>query len=193
LVGRSSLSIDSADRLILAVGNLYRVKGHDVLVDAAKILVEDESLPPWRIAIAGRGEEEELLTERIVQQGLSERIQLLGLRNDIPDLLAASDAWVMPSRSEGLPMALLEAMLAGLPIIATDVGGICGAIVRGRSGWIVPPEDPPALAAALAEMLRDATWAARMGVAGKATAEANYGASSMVNAYLNTYREAVGG
>lgn len=184
---RVSLALTPEERLLLAVGNLYKVKGHDVLIHAAADLAQRGGLPPWRIAIAGRGVEEATLREMIRAAGLGGRVILLGLRNDIPDLLAAADGWVMPSLSEGLPMALLEAMLAGLPTICSAVGGIPALVIPGKTGFLVPPSDPVALSSALAALLADANGAADLGANARRVAESAYSVTSMVERYLALY------
>ena len=87
--------------------------------------------------------------------GLAGRVHFLGQRRDIPDLLAALDIFVLPSHSEGVSLALLEAMAAGLPVIATAVGGLPEVVTDGENGLLIPPKDPEALAAALARLLAD--------------------------------------
>lgn len=184
---RAALGLPDDDRLILAVGNLYPVKGHRVLVEAAAVLATLEGLPAWRIAIAGRGAEDEPLRRQIRELKLENRVLLLGLRSDIGDLLAAADAWVMPSLSEGLPMALLEAMFAGLPIIASHVGGIPSVIQEAITGMLVTPGDHAALAERLAHVLRDPVFAAGLGERARETARAGYSVSRMADRYVDRY------
>ncbi len=184
---RAALTLATDERFLLAVGNLYKVKGHAVLIDAAKRLLRDDSLPRWRIAIAGRGEEESALRSMIASAGLDDRIMLLGLRDDIPDLLAAADGWIMPSLSEGLPMALLEAMLAGLPTVCSAVGGIPALVIPSETGFLVPPNDPAALAIALGQLLSDATVGRALGEQARALAESKYSVETMVQRYLELY------
>ncbi|MCO4100703.1 MAG: glycosyltransferase family 4 protein [Gemmatimonas sp.] len=187
--GRLSLGIGSSTKLLLAVGNLYAVKGHASLVAAAKLLAQRQDLPPWTIAIAGRGDEEQSLRSQIAAADLTSRVQLLGLRSDIPDLLAAADAWVMPSLSEGLPMALLEAMMAGCPTLCTSVGGIPDLIESGVSGWLVKPNEPEALAKAMATILSNADTAAQVGERGRSLAVGRYGVELMIDRYLALYEK----
>jgi glycosyltransferase involved in cell wall biosynthesis len=187
---RQKLELSSGTRLLIAVGNLYKVKGHSVLIEALRLLNQNYDVPPWQLGIAGRGEEHERLFAQIHEASLAQRIHLLGLRNDIPDLLAAADGWIMPSLSEGLPMALLEAMAAGLPIIASSVGGIPDIIRPNESGWLVPPNDPIRLAEALAEMLLHPERAARFGQHAKTIASHSYGQEQLISKHLEIYRAA---
>jgi glycosyltransferase involved in cell wall biosynthesis len=189
-VGRASLALHPNEKLLLAVGNLYTVKGHHTLVAAAERLRNDPSLPPWRIAIAGRGDEEAALRRQIHEAGLDDRVQLLGLRSDIPDLLAAADGWVMPSLSEGLPMALLEALMAGVPTVCSAVGGIPALIESGVSGWLVEPNDPADLCQALSVLLQNPTLAREVAARGQSMAVSAYGVDRMIDRYVTLYRDA---
>jgi glycosyltransferase involved in cell wall biosynthesis len=105
---------------------------------------------------------------------------LLGDRADVREVLAALDVFVLPSRTEGMSNALLEAMAMALPVVATAVGGTPEVIADGRSGLLVPPDDASALAAAIARVLADADLARRLGAAARQTVEERYGARSMV-------------
>jgi glycosyltransferase involved in cell wall biosynthesis len=190
---RNELELGINERLILAVGNLYPVKGHRVLVEAAGLLAAMDDLPSWRIAIAGRGDEEAPLKARIADLRLDSRLQLLGLRSDIGDLLAAADLWVMPSLSEGLPMALLEAMFAGLPVIASNVGGIPAVIEDSVNGALVPPSNPIALVARLADFLRAPVAAKELGERARMKAQQEYSVRRMAERYVALYSNAIAG
>jgi glycosyltransferase involved in cell wall biosynthesis len=179
---RRSLGIPVDAPLLLAVGNLYPVKDHATLLRAAA------TLPGVSVAIAGRGEEEEKLRALAAELGLGARLHLLGLRDDVADLHRAADLFVQPSRSEGLPLAILEAMGAGLPVVATRVGGIHEAVIDGRTGRLVPPADPAALAAALRELLDAPERRAAFGRAGAARAEQEFCLRAMTDAYRALYR-----
>lgn len=184
---RDELRLGADEPLVLAVGNLYPVKGHRVLLDALGILAEREPQRRWRMAIAGRGEEEGNLREQAARLGIADRLHLLGQRSDIADLLAAADLWTMPSLSEGLPLALLEAMMAGLPIVSSAVGGIPEVVRDGKEALLVPSEDPAALAGAIARLLDDAALRATLGRAAKAVAERSYHVDAMTDGYEGLY------
>lgn len=150
---RSSLGCSTDDFLICAIGNLYPVKGHCHLIRAmAKIVPE---YPNLRLVIAGRGGEQNALEQLISELYLQEHVHLLGFRDDVKDILLASDLFVMPSLSEGLPLALLEAMAAKRPVVVTDVGGMPQVIKNGVMGIVVPPSDEDGLAEAIVCMLDD--------------------------------------
>jgi glycosyltransferase involved in cell wall biosynthesis len=185
---RAALGLAPEERFILAVGNLYPVKGHRVLVEAAGLLANTPDLPQWRVAIAGRGDEEAPLRSRIEALGLQERFMLLGLRNDIGDLLAAADLWVMPSLSEGLPMALLEAMFAGLPIVSSRVGGIPAVIQDRSNGLLVDSDSPDRLAESLTLLLKNIQLARFLGQQARLTASDGYSLETMARRYLAIYK-----
>jgi len=185
---RSELGLAAGQPLILAVGNLYEVKGHVVLLRALAELHRAGLPERWHLAIAGRGPEEGALRAFIRSAGLDERVALLGYRDDIPNLLAAADLWVMPSLSEGLPLALVEAMFAGKPIVASDVGGIPEVVTSGRQALLVPPSDPGALAGALRRLLSDRPFALTLGAAAERLARERFGVDRMADAYEALYR-----
>lgn len=151
--------------VVLGVGRLEHVKGFDLLIDAVA-MVSDE-LPRLRVAIAGDGRARAELEERIVGRGLSDRIRLLGFRDDMPRVLAASDVFCMPSRTEGLPYALLEAGMAGLRVVATRVGGLERLLNHRATAYLTDPES----AESVAEGLR---WAATDEAGRVAAAFADY-------------------
>jgi glycosyltransferase involved in cell wall biosynthesis len=100
----------------------------------------------------------------------------------------AYDALVLPSRLEGFPVTIAEAMLAGIPVVATDVGSVAEAVIPGETGWIVPPEDPVALAAAIGELLDDPERAAAMGARARELGEARFRIDATADAYMEMYR-----
>ncbi|MFO0687461.1 MAG: glycosyltransferase [Myxococcota bacterium] len=179
---RGSVGLPETGLLILAVGNLYPVKDHATLLRALP------ELGDARVAIAGRGEEEPHLRRLAAELGIESRVHLLGLRNDVDRLLAAADVFVQPSRSEGLPLAVLEAMAAGLPVVATRVGGMGEAVVDGETGLLVEPERPDILAGALRRLLGDEALRSRLGRAGRARAEAEFSVETMARRYVALYR-----
>ena len=184
---RDELALRPADRLLVSVGNLYPVKGHLHLVDALARLAERH--PQLHLAIAGRGELEGALATRARDHGLQGRVHLLGLRSDIPALLAAADVFVLPSLSEGLPLALLEAMFAGCPIVASDVGEVGVALAGGRAGVLVEPGHPEALATAIEGLLNDPNRARALAESAGRRAAAEYDVAQMSRRYLETYHQ----
>jgi len=117
---------------------------------------------------------------------------MLGLRTDVPRLLAAADLFLLTSLSEGIPVTLIEAMGAGLPVVATRVGGVPEVVVEGQTGLLADASDAEALAAAVRKLLTDATLRQRLAMAGQARAAALFSQQAMHAAYARLYREMLG-
>jgi glycosyltransferase involved in cell wall biosynthesis len=147
---RQTLGLPTDAVIVLALGGAEAIKGFDLIVESAPALD-----PRVHVVLAGGGppDRRARLLERARELKVAHRIHLLEWRTDVPALLAASDVFVLSSRAEGMSVAMLEAMAAGLPVVAADVGGVWDAIAardgRPAAGWIVPPEDPRALGAAV--------------------------------------------
>jgi glycosyltransferase involved in cell wall biosynthesis len=188
---RDELRLGPDERLLVSVGNLYRVKGHRYLLDAvARIAVRH---PRVHVAVCGRGELEHALSCQARELGIAGRVHLLGLRADVASALASADIFVHPSISEGLPLALLEAMFAGCPIIASRVGEIGTALADGDAGVLVPPGDPVALSSAIETLLDDSAHARALGERARYRAVAEYAVAQMVQRYGAVYADALGG
>jgi glycosyltransferase involved in cell wall biosynthesis len=162
---RAELAPDGVP-LIGALGRLDPVKGYDDLIGAVRVLKDRGTAV--RCVIAGVGPDETRLKGMIDELGLEDDVQLLGLRDDVASLLRAFDVAVMSSHSEGSPLAIIEYMAAGLPIVATSAGGISELISDGEHGLLVEPQDPAALAAALERILSDPALGARLGASAQA-------------------------
>jgi len=149
-------------------------------------LLEALALPGcerWRLQVAGEGPDLAKLEAQIDRLGLRDRVQMLGQRDDVPALLVAADALVLPSNWEGLPFSILEAMAAGLPVVASIVGGVPELVRDGVTGALVPPRDVPALARALAQLDADGARARAQGRAGFELAHARFSLGRMVDRY----------
>jgi glycosyltransferase involved in cell wall biosynthesis len=186
---RAKLGVEDDEVLVLSVGHLREGKGHTLLVDAVGQLHRSGHGGALRLVIAGSGPEKENLERQASDLGIGDRVQLLGQRSDVPDLQAAADVHMMPSYSEGMPLAVLEAMLAGKPILATRVGGIPEALCDGESGLLVPPGDSGAIAQALRRLLEDPALRARLGAAARRRGEAEFHACVMADRYEELYRQ----
>jgi glycosyltransferase involved in cell wall biosynthesis len=186
---REELGLDDGARLLVAIGNLYPVKGHVHLIDALALLADRH--PNVHVAIGGRGDLADALATRARDHGVSERVHLLGLRSDVGSVLSSADVFVLPSLSEGLPLALLEAMFAGCPIVASDVGEIGVALAHGEAGVLVRPGDPRALADSLDAVLRDPARARALGDRAERRAAAEYDLTRMVGRYAAAYARQV--
>jgi glycosyltransferase involved in cell wall biosynthesis len=184
---REELGLDSNDRLLVATGNLYPVKGHRHLIEAVALLAPAH--PTLHVAIAGRGELLESLSALARARGVADRVHFLGLRPDVAAILEAADIFVQPSLSEGLPLALLEAMFARRAIVASDVGEIATALNGGQAGVLVEAGNSPTLAAAIGSLLDDPHRAAQLAEAASRRAAAEYDVSHMVQRYVDVYEE----
>jgi glycosyltransferase involved in cell wall biosynthesis len=187
---RDELGLGPDDRLVVSVGNLYSVKGHRHLIDALSLLATRR--PMLHVAISGRGDLADALCAQARDRQVADRVHLLGLRADIPGILAAADLFVLPSLSEGLPLALLEAMFAGCPIVASDVGEVSIALAHGETGVLVPAGDPAALAAAIDGLVGDPARARELGRRAARRAAAEYDVAQMVCRYVAVYEELLG-
>lgn len=147
----SPLSLNTV--LIGAVAELTRNKGIDTLVRAAAILSRTHEANTWRIIVLGEGEERSQLEKIISQAGLTDSFALAGFFPDADRIVSAFDIFVLPSYKEGLPYAIMEAMAAGVPVVASRVGGVPDLIRDRMNGLLVPPGDPEALAHALGELI----------------------------------------
>jgi glycosyltransferase involved in cell wall biosynthesis len=189
---RRELGVREGELLILAVGNLIPRKGHIVLLQALQHLCARGLTASWHLAIAGvgAGDERPRLEAFARENGLSERVHILGQREDIPDLQAAADVFAMPSLWEGFPLAILEAMLAGTAIVASRVSGIPEAVEEEVQGVLVPPGDVEALAGALARVLADPVLRASLANGARERAEREFTIDAMTDAYESLYRSA---
>ncbi|RUL83113.1 glycosyltransferase [Tautonia sociabilis] len=182
IVDRSAIGVPADATLALFVGRLGEQKGVPTLLEAASRVVE--ARPDWHLAIVGDGPER----DRLAGSGASARIpdgrlHWLGRRDDVPGLLKASDLLVLPSRWEGMPNVVLEAMAARRAVVATAVEGTEDLVEPGRTGWLVPPGDPAALASALIEAAADRGRLAAFGEAGRARVERRFSQGAVVRAY----------
>ncbi len=160
-------------------------KGVETLIDALPAVVARH--PDVRVAIAGDGPDRAFLERRIVEQGLSEVVYLLGRVEGPGPLLRGCDVFCSPSWAESLPLSLLEAMTEGLPIVATAVGGCAEAVEDGRSGLLVEPRNASALAVALTRVLEDRGFAGSMGSAAREIALERFTFDRMVEGTLSVY------
>lgn len=181
----------SSAHIVGSVGWLTSVKGHRFLVDAIALLKNEHH--NLHLVIIGAGEQHEALLRQAEQAAISHAVHLLGHREDIDTCLAGFDSFVLPSLNEGMGRALIEAMAAGLPVIASRVGGIPALIEDGKNGLLVPAGDSSALADAIRKIGDDAAWAAELGADAMETIDASYGVTTMVQSIESTYRKALAG
>lgn len=175
---RAELGIPADAPVLVAVGRLVPDKGFDVLIAAAAELAP--RFPGLRVLIAGTGEQRDALQAQIAAAGLDGTVTLLGVRSDVPDLLDAADVAVSSSRVEGSPLAVIEQMAAGRAIVAAAVGGVPDLIEDGVHGLLVPSDDAPALAGAIATLLDDPDRRAALGSAARERRRAEFDLATMV-------------
>jgi glycosyltransferase involved in cell wall biosynthesis len=189
---RKEFGVQPGECVLLAVGTLERRKGHQILLEALARLEARGLTNPWKLIIAGGrgGDQHEALQDYVRDEGLEQRVHIVTNRDDIPDLLALADIFVMPSLWEGLPMALLEAMIAGKAIVASAASGIPEAIANGREGVLVPPGDAGALADALLSLLTDPDRRVALSNAAATRAHREFTVQVMADRYEMLYADA---
>jgi len=183
---RRELGLPVSARLVAVFSRLNRMKGVEYFLDSAIIIAE--RFPDVCFLVVGDGGSKQELEEHAARLGLGRRIVFTGFRSDVPDLLSEAAVSVLPSLSEGTSNTLLESMAAGIPVIATRVGGNPEVIQDGVSGLLVPPRDSAALAAAAARLLEDEDLASRLGLAGMRRVSELFSIEGSVHATENLYR-----
>jgi glycosyltransferase involved in cell wall biosynthesis len=190
---RASLGVPEDTVLFAHVGNIRPHKGHKNLIEATALLrsqLDDFAV----VSIGGEKYPGDLdrLESEVARLGLENRIRFLGRREDAVDIMASADVAVNPSDHEGLPLAVLEAMTLGRPVVATAVGGVPGVIADEETGLLVPAGDPDALAAAMARLATDHELRDRLAAAGQVAARTGYGLERMVREVESVYEEVIG-
>ena len=186
---RAELGLGADDVVCGAVGRLVSEKGYRELFAAAAALTS--TAPQVKIVVVGPEEPEkaDAITREELQQARSSGIRLLGARDDMEDLYAAMDMYVLASHREGFPRSAMEAAAMGLPVVATDIRGCRQVVEPGRTGMLVPARDAGRLAAALAAMGNDESGRRTMGAAGRAKAEAEFDDRRVIDITLAVYDE----
>lgn len=185
---RRELGLPEDAIVAITVANLRREKDYPNLLRAAHLALREE--PRLVVLAVGQGPLEGEVHELHESLGLGGGVRLLGYRTDVPDLLAASDLFVLASAHEGLPVSIMEAMVAGLPVVATAVGGVPEAVTDGETGVLTPPHDPDALARALVAIARDELLRSRMAEAARERGSA-FDIRSAVEVQQRAYAELV--
>jgi glycosyltransferase involved in cell wall biosynthesis len=186
---RRDLGFPSSARLVAVFSRLNPMKGVEYFLDAAIILAE--RFPDVRFLVAGDGGSRKELEDRACRLGLGPRIVFAGFRSDVRELLSEAAISVLPSLSEGTSNTLLESMAAGIPVIATRVGGNPEVIEDGVSGLLVPPRDSAAIAAAMIRLLEDEDLALRLGQAGMRRVSELFSLSGSVQQTEHLYQRLV--
>jgi glycosyltransferase involved in cell wall biosynthesis len=162
-------------------------KGLRFLLEAVALLGRNSGGPVCQVLIVGEGPAEESLRALSERLGIASQVVFAGMRRDIPQLLSLMDVFVLPSLYEGFGIAILEAMAAGKPVVATTVGGIPEFVIPGRSGLLVPPGDPIALAGAIKQLLDQPEKAKSMGRQGQEHVSNHYSIESVVRQHEHLY------
>jgi len=178
----------SAPPMIVMIARFEPPKDHATVLAALAQCLDLE----WRLRLIGDGPAMASVRATADELGLTPRIEFLGARNDVAALLSESQLFVLASRWEGFPRSILEAMRAGLPVIASDVGGVHEAVLDGRTGFVVPPQDDAALATALRSLLEDAALRSAMGTAGRRAFERHFTFERMAARTFQVYAEVLG-
>jgi glycosyltransferase involved in cell wall biosynthesis len=179
--------------LVSTVGNIRRVKGHDIFIKAAAAVMQ--KFPDVIFTIAGEVLEPAYFSELeglVCELNLKDRFRFDSGITNLREYLSAADIFVLPSRSEGFSNAIIEAMAASLPVVATDVGGNSEAVKDGVSGFIVPSEDVAALSSAMIRLLSDPSKAKEMGAAGRGLVEERFTIDAMMNQITHVYTGLLG-
>jgi L-malate glycosyltransferase len=188
---RLALGIADDEFVVSAVGALEARKGHRYLIEAIGALAATRKSVELECLIAGQGSIRGVLQSEIAVVRCTERVKLLGRIDDARELLWASDVFAMPSLKEGLGVAALEAMASALPVIASDVGGLREVVEDDRSGIVVPPANPKAIASAIERLVESNELRSQMGAAARARVVENYSMEKMAARTLALYRACV--
>jgi len=187
---RAALGLPERARVVASVGRFVPYKGYAHLLKAARLVQEAMANAHW--LLVGDGELREELEGECRTLGLEAQVHFVGWREDIPDLLAVSDLFVLPSLGEHFGRVLIEAMGMGRAVVATDAGGVPEIVIHGETGLLVPPGEPKALAEAVLALIEDPARAARLGAAGRRRAEREFSLARHVRAVERLYEELLG-
>jgi glycosyltransferase involved in cell wall biosynthesis len=185
---RHALGLGPDEQVVLTVGRLTHMKEQWQLIDAVPLLAA--RFPRLAVVLIGDGPLRRSLTDRAAALGVASLVRFPGHRPDAPSLLPAADVFALPSRREGMPLAALEAMAAGLPVVATRVIGSEEVVVDGVTGALVPRGAPAALAGAIADLLADPELRRRQGLAGRRHQQAHFTRERMAADTLAVYESA---
>lgn len=188
---RKELGFSEEERLVGIVGRLVPIKGHALFLQAAKRILK--KVPSCRFPIIGDGPLREELERLASTLGLDGVVHFLGWQRDLERIYADLDLCVLSSLNEGTPLSILEAMAAGVPVVAADVGGVGDLVLHNETGLLVRPGDPEALAEAVLELLEDPKRLQEMGEAGRRRAYPHYDVKSLILRMEQFYRELEGG
>src|SRR2546421_3062279 len=179
------------DRLIISIGRLSKEKAHGVLIEAFRLLCTTNPNLSCRLVIVGDGPERPSLETAARASGQNDRITFAGQVSNVQPFYAAADVFVLPSFSEGSPNVLLEAMAAEVPIVATAVGGVTEIVSDGESALLVPPKNPPALAAASDALSKESALARRLTTVASALVAREHSPEGYARSLTSLYQEVI--
>lgn len=187
---RAQLGVGERDPLLVCVASLSASKDHATLLRAFGLVLVH--WPAARLAIVGDGPLRESIVGLTSKLGISNFVRFLGHRTDVPAVLGASDVFVLSSTREGFALVIAEAGAAGLPVVATKVGGVSEVVRDGETGILVPPGDPSKLAEAIESVLGQEGCGRQMGIAGRRFVVSSFGIDRCISEYLELYRSVMG-
>jgi glycosyltransferase involved in cell wall biosynthesis len=173
---------------LVYVGRLALVKNHSLMLNAFRTALS--SMPGLRLWMVGDGSERETLERQAMELGIASQVTFWGQQLDVAPFFSAADAFIMSSKSEGLPMSLLQAFSLGLPAIVTDVGGMAEVVRLAKAGFIVPVTDPAGMAAAILRMAANDAERTQFSINAEEAFHSRFTLETMVDAYMDLYRNA---
>jgi glycosyltransferase involved in cell wall biosynthesis len=188
---RNQFEIRTGEHIVLSVGRLSREKAHIDLLEAFKCLGETKPDILLKLVIVGDGPERARLETAAESLGCKDRVIFTGQVGNVQSFYSTADVFALPSLSEGSPNVVLEAMAANLPIVATAVGGVPEMLENNESALLVPPNDPPAFAAAMATLLTNQDLAQRLATNAARVADSQHDPESYVRSLIEIYREVI--
>lgn len=189
---KRDIAFHEGEVIITNVANFRPPKGHRILIEAAHLV--HQAAPNVKFLLIGDEGDGSIIgyvRDRIKEWGLADNVKLLGFRKDVYDILRRSDIFLLASTSEGLPISVVEAMLASKPVVATAVGGLSEIVQSGKTGYLVEPNDPKAMAETLLNLVKDPKLRSEIGSQGHQYAVATLSIESMINQYQKLYRELI--
>ena len=185
--GRAALNCSSSDFVFVNVARFWPEKAHDILLEGFRLVLRQHSNA--RLWLLGSGPEESSVRNMVEQMQLQDSVQFLGFRSDLERILAMSDVQVHPSDMEGVPLAVCAGLAAGLPVLATEVGGLSEIIRSGENGILIPPRDSQRLAQEMIRLLEDAQFRHQLGEAGKDFIQEEYSLKAAARHVEQSYLE----
>jgi len=185
---KKELNLQSDNIVITKIASMYPQKGHEIFFKAAKILIN--LIPSIRLLVVGDGPRRKEIEKMVNKMNLTKHVILTGIRKDINTILSITDVFTLSSHWEGLPITILEAMSAGIPVVATDVGGNCEAILHGKNGYLVRPGDYNSIAVSIIRLLKNKALIKQMSITSKNRYEKYFTAKQMVEKTENIYVKA---